>query len=315
MARKIKKFFLFFFGIIFLLMLAGSVYIAYTIADQVSHLSSQAETNKNTSIYLAEHHFDLDSFVKEYQLEEQLMKSSFQDHSISFVDLHKEPNYKGTVILVHGLGSTKESVYPHSKIFLDNGYRTIIYDQRNSGKNTAKTNSFGVYESKDLLDIIDYAKNNHPGNKLVVWGESFGGATAALAASKLDSETINYLILDSPMDDAQTIAAMNMKDIAKEMNIPLSFLIFLGDLGLRIYQGYSFVDAFPSKQLKGNTIPLLVIHSHSDTVIPYEMGKSIFKASSANKKILHSVKSGEHTNLFFESPEAYTKLVLKFIEE
>lgn len=70
------------------------------------------------------------------------------------------------------------------KTFLDLGYDTIAYDQRNSGENMAAYNTIGVLEAKDASAVIDHIKEKYPDGKVILWGESMGALTSVIAAGE-----------------------------------------------------------------------------------------------------------------------------------
>lgn len=68
------------------------------------------------------------------------------------------------------MGGTKKSVTHVMEILLKLGYNTISIDQRNSGENMADYNSFGILESYDALDAVNYARKLvGEDNKLLLW--------------------------------------------------------------------------------------------------------------------------------------------------
>lgn len=300
--------------ILIIIVVAGSVWISNETVKQITHLSNPEDTKINTQNYLKQEGFDLDAFKDTYHYQETEMKSSFEEHIIPFASIEASKANQGTVIMAHGLGSSKESIFPKAKIFLDLGYHVIAYDQRNSGDNTAKTNSFGVHESKDMIDLVHFVEKEYQPASLILWGESFGGGTAALATAELGNDIIDFLILDSPMNDGKTLTEMNMAEIPDQTGIPMAYLMFISDLGLKISQGFGFSDAFPSQKLEGNTTPLLVIHSKNDEVIPYSMGKAIFDASASPHKTMHTVEKGKHVMLIHENTREYKKVITEFLK-
>lgn len=300
---------------ILIIVVAGSVYISYETVQQITHLSDPQQSKENSIQMLKEHQFDFEAFKQKYDYTESNIPSSFQDHDISFANIAPSNAKRGTVVMAHGLGGSKESVFIQAKVFLDLGYHVVAYDQRNSGDNTADTNTFGVHESKDMIDIIQTVQKNYQPQSLIVWGESFGGATATLAVAELGNDFVDGLILDSPMNDGKSIVEMNMAEIPEQTGLPMAYLMFLGDLGLKVSQNFSFEDAMASKRLQGNTTPLLVIHSKTDSVIPYEMGQAIYEASASKDKQLHTVEKGEHVMLVHENPKTYQQVITDFLSD
>jgi pimeloyl-ACP methyl ester carboxylesterase len=64
---------------------------------------------------------------------------------------------RGTVLLAHREGQTRDSMVWLAKQLVDSGWNVLAYDQRASGLSTGKYRGEGVYEAHHLEDIIAYA--------------------------------------------------------------------------------------------------------------------------------------------------------------
>ncbi|MDD4169344.1 MAG: alpha/beta fold hydrolase [Desulfotomaculaceae bacterium] len=65
----------------------------------------------------------------------------------------------------------------------------------------AQYTTFGYREKYDLIDWVNYIEQQAPGQKIGIWGASYGGATSGLALAYEDmDERIDFLILDCPGD-------------------------------------------------------------------------------------------------------------------
>ena len=302
-------------AVIGLLFVGFSVYISIQVADGTTHLVEREDTYENSLTYLKEHDFDLDQFKKEHKMIFSKITSSAFGHKIPLLEIKTSAPSNGAVIMVHGLGGSKESILPISQMFLDLGYDVYAYDQRNSGENMAETNTFGVLESKDLEDVTHrVAKSLDSNQTLILWGESFGGATVGLGAKKL-SKDVDYLILDSPVADGEAMTRQELNNISEETGLPLDYMLILGDWNLRISQGFSLADSKVTEQIKEVPTPLLIFHSKTDEVVPYAMGQEIFQASPAKHKKFISVDQGEHASLFYEQTDLYRQSIEQFLNQ
>lgn len=64
------------------------------------------------------------------------------------------PTYKkskSTVIVLHGINSTREFMLPTAKFFVENGMNVVAFDSRGHGKSGGKYCTYGYYEKKDVL--------------------------------------------------------------------------------------------------------------------------------------------------------------------
>ncbi|WP_414050225.1 alpha/beta hydrolase [Macrococcus animalis] len=313
MMKRVKRIVITLVTLLVLLFLAFNIFIAYNYSSSISNLIPAKETQKNKYTYLTKHNFDYKTFEKQNDIQSFNIQSTFEDHQIPVAHINKKQS-KGNVILLHGLGGTKETVYPIAEMFLKMGYTTFMYDQRNSGDNTAPSNTFGIKESKDLIDIVRYVNDKQKAEKTIIWGESFGGATTAFASPKLNDQ-IDTIILDSPMSNGKKMIDKNVAPISKETGMPLAYLNALGSIGFKVTQGIWFNDLDASQALKKSTTPILIMHSKTDKIIDYQDGVDLYQASRANKKELYEIKGSKHTEFIFDHPKTYQKVVTQFIEE
>jgi pimeloyl-ACP methyl ester carboxylesterase len=73
----------------------------------------------------------------------------------------------------------------------------VAFDFVGSGGSDDGVTSFGWWERYDVAAVVEHARREHPGSRVVVWGGASSGAVAALlCASRLDP-SVEGLVLDS----------------------------------------------------------------------------------------------------------------------
>ena len=299
-------------GLLVLLIIGAigiSIFTGKAVFDGYTNVVSREETIKNSQEFKE----DYDDLVKNYKLEKIEIKVQDLDHRVPAI-FAKKPGNKNIAVLVHGMGGTKETVSPITKTFIDLGYDVIAYDQRNSGENMADYNTSGVLEAKDTRAVIDYIREKYQDEKLVLWGESYGGLTSIIAAEK-DETNIDYLILESPVSNGFDMIENVMKDISKEQGIPLDYMITTGNLYSKAKLGISFSDMDGSDYMKNITIPVLIMNSDIDKVTPLYMAEDLYKAKSDGKKELITVKGYKHASYPYMDREGYKKIVKDFLNK
>lgn len=290
------------------------------IGLQVFEGSSQLITNEKTkglaNAVWKEYVFDFESYRNSYKVEELKIGSSFEEHVIPAdyiyaIDSQNSKNNK-TVIMAHALGGNRYSNYPIAEVFLEQGYNVITYDQRSSNDNTARYTTFGYLEKYDLIDCIKYAEEQAPGQKIGVWGASFGGATAGLAVGYEDmADRVDFLILDSPVSSMQWILNEQMKDM--DVGIPVPYMTWCGSIINKVKLGFTYNDADVPNALKDVEIPVLIINSRTDTLTPYFMGKDIYDAIPGNNKELWTVEDSKHYEIWPDYTMEYREKVKGFL--
>lgn len=312
MKKWIKRIIFSLFGLILLAGIALCVFVGHQMVNQLTHLTDPQSTKQETENFLKGVDFDWEAFEKDYSIERVTLESSEKDHAIPVV-YFLNPSSKGFFVLTHYLGGTKESVYPLAERLIKAGYSFIAYDQRNSGDNTGSTNTFGFLESQDLLDVVNHALELGQG-PFYVWGASFGGGTVALAAPELEDK-VQALILDSPMSNGKEMTQRQMEDMIDEIGLPMDYLLWVGDWGLRFSQGFSFGQTDGVKTIRESSTPLMVIHAKNDEMTPYHMGEDLYQASAAKQKELWTLDQGEHAMYFYEDPDLYLDKILAFLAD
>ena len=310
MRRKITKIILWIVGLLVVLAIGLTLFIG----QQVFEGYTNAVSREDTLTYAETYREKFDNFVKDKNFQKVEFPSSKYDHQIPAI-LIKEPQNKDIAVLVHGMGGTSRSLTDVMGVFLDLGYNVLAIDQRNSGDNLAPYNTFGVLESYDILDAINYAKNEmSEEGKLVLWGESYGGASAAIAAGR-NEESIDYLILESPVADSNELLDQELYDIEAQQKIPANYMRFAGNLYTMLKLHFSFKDIDASDYLKNITIPVLITNADQDTLTPPHMGEALFEAIPHDKKQLYTAKGFKHAVFPREDTATYRQIVSQFLQQ
>ena len=305
------------FGTLFLIfIIIASLGMGYFIGNEtfkgLTNIMPREETVKNISMYKDEYK----KFAKNKKIKEIKIKSSKFDHEIPgiFVENKKTNNI---AVMVHGLGGTKYSMYSQGQGLYDLGFSLLIFDQRNSGKNLAKYSTFGVLESYDCLDYLEYAKKIvKKDGKILLYGESYGGASSIIAASRDDS-LIDYMILDCPVSDSNEFSDKVFEKIEKNQGVPVALMKFTGNIFLKTKLGFTLKEIDTRKWLENTKIncPVLIINSNSDKVTPYHMGEDIYKAINSDKKEIYTCKEIPHTKFAEKEPENFKNLISYFLKK
>lgn len=199
-------------------------------------------------------------------------------------------NVLGNVIVCHGNAGNISHRQDTFRIFEEMGCRTLIFDYRGYGLSEGKPDEEGLYV--DCTAAIDFFCREYglePGD-LVYFGRSLGSAVALEASFRRPPAA---LILES----AFTCTA-DMGGVFRYM-APLSLLIT---------QKFDNIEKIPRV-----TVPLLVIHSKEDDVVPFDQGRRLFEAAVCTKEFLEI--RGDHNYGFVDSGEIYTRGLVSFLEK
>lgn len=211
---------------------------------------------------------------------------------------------KGTVIHFHGNAQNMTAHFGFVSWLPAKGFNLFVFDYRGYGKSAGSPNRRGVFE--DSLAALDYINSRHniDHNRLLVLGQSLGGANSIAAVAERPHGAIRAVAIDSAFASYQSIvrdkiAAMPLLSLFCS---PLSRLL-IGD------------DFSPDAVIaKIAPTPLLIIHGTGDPVVPYSHGKRLFELAREPKQFW-TIEGGEHTEAFADSGSVYRQRLVDFFTQ
>lgn len=217
-----------------------------------------------------------------------------------------------TFIVLHGKGDNRIGITKYAGMLARAGYAVLAYDHRHHGMSEGTYSTYGYYEGYDVSAAIDYLEKRGDCNteRLGVMGESYGAATAIMAAAR--DPRIRLLIEDSAYPDLTTVVADYGRALYGLPRFPLvDSALFVA--GLRAHIDPK--DVSPLNEIRKVTVPTLIIHCTEDANIKPEYSERIFAASGAEVKELHYFDGCTHTMGYEDHTEDYEALVLGFIRK
>lgn len=125
----------------------------------------------------------LDSAV--YPREEQFFLSG--ENTLSGCWFPAE-NPVGTVLIVHGLGSSGEAHLPETMFFLDHGFSVFTYDATGMGSSEGDS-IISLSQSKwDVISAVDCLRRIQPDGPLFLYGHSMGGYGVLAALPEIEAD-------------------------------------------------------------------------------------------------------------------------------
>lgn len=192
-------------------------------------------------------------------------------------------NKKDTVVLqLHGNGENHSSHFLSLVWLVNFGYELVTYDYRGYGKSTGEPERESIHR-----DTVEYIEKIHrdcveQNKKLIIYGQSLGGAIAMRAVPELnDKSNLVLLIVEGTFSSYRKVTRSILKKTIIE---PFPFL-----LSLLISDNFSPIENIRSI----SPLPVIVIHELDDPIIPFENGKDVFK-NLEDPKQFWEVNSGGH---------------------
>ena len=186
---------------------------------------------------------------------------------------------RGIVAMFHGYQDRKSSVLAEARAFHTLGWEPVLVDFRGSGGSSGNVTSIGFHEARDVVAALREIRAQHPGEKLVLWGVSMGGAASLRAVGALH-ESVDALIVEAPFSTMRS-AVVNRFNT---MGVPTFALVDL----FMFWGGYqqSF-DAFAHNPIDYATsvkVPTLFLLGGDDKRVLRPEGWATFNALAGEKR-------------------------------
>ena len=316
MKKKIVKIVKVVVIVIVLLGIIGSAALGKMIADQVMYQNKDNDTKSNSVKQLVDiWGYDLDGFNAAYTGEE--ISAVAEDGNIVPGTFFKADSDK-FVVLVHGAGGDRVSVYPLAEQYLIRGYNVIAIDQRGCGDNEDKKVTFGINESLDVAAMVEYAREELGANEVIAHGQSMGAQTVAIYASNVTPGDVNAadaVICDSPVPGMEYMLRSVFSDSDNEedfYNAGTNYMIFVSKVATKLLNKIDYDDADTIAVVGNDNIPTMVIRSEKDQVCLPEKVQEVYNNVGTADKTIMSVDSA-HIEGVMDDPEGYMNGVMDFL--
>lgn len=214
-----------------------------------------------------------------------------------------EGDAKGTVYFLHGNAQNISSHLLNIAWLPGEGYNVFILDYRGYGKSTGAPDIDGALH--DVETGLRWLAGNTDvkGRPVYILGQSLGGALAIPLASewtrRREQPRLDGLILDGTFSGFRKIAREKLGAfwLTWPFQIPLSWTIPAD------YEGVDYIDDI-------SPIPVMIIHSVRDGIIPFHHGEALYEAAEEPKEFLQTDTPHAAT---FVIP-GYREAVLEFME-
>ncbi len=194
------------------------------------------------------------------------------------------------VLFCHGNAGNISHRLEWLQILHDMGLAVLLFDYRGYGSSHGTPDEPGTYrDAQAAWDFLTRSKEVSPA-RIVIFGESLGGAIAAHLARDVASP--GALILTSTFTSAP--------DLASE---------FYWYLPVRLLARFQYPTAEYVSHVRA---PTLLIHSRDDEIAPFAHGQKIFERAAGPKAFLEI--SGDHNAGFLMSAPTLTQGLRSFLQ-
>ncbi len=195
---------------------------------------------------------------------------------------------RGVLLFCHGNAGNISHRLESIRIFHDLGLSVLIFDYRGYGQSEGSISEEGTYLDAEAAWTYLVEECHIDPSEIILFGRSIGGAIATKLATRKQAAA---LILESSFTSITDLGAQ-----------------VYPYLPIRLLSRYHYDT---SSYLKQIDIPLLIIHSSEDEIIPFTHAKVLYENANEPKELLEI--TGDHNAGFYLSGEHYISGIDRFL--
>lgn len=198
-------------------------------------------------------------------------------------------NAELTILFCHGNGGNIMHRLDSINLFYDLGVNCFIFDYRGYGKSEGVPSEEGTYQDVKAAYEWLTKEKKIKSEQIILFGRSLGASIAGYLASKVK---VGGLVIES--------AFTSYVDIGKK---------FYPYMPVRLFARFNYPTIYYVKKVK---CPVMIIHSRTDEIIPYEFGLQLYEAANEPKEFVEIY--GGHNDAFLVSRDVYNKAWIKWLK-
>jgi len=180
---------------------------------------------------------------------------------------------RGSVVILHGAGSAKESHFDFGRVARAAGYAALAFDQRGHGE------SSGPMDGRMVTDVATMAALLPPA-PLVLRGSSMGGYVALLAAAELDAAAVVAICPAGAEHLLRGLRSGRFGFHADRFELE------------RFLETHDLMET-----VAGLRTPMLLLHARGDEQIPVDHSEALLGAAGMPVKRLIALPGGHHRSV------------------
>ncbi len=227
-------------------------------------------------------------------------------HHVSYLPAKEESDRY--VILAHGYTDMRWGALKYIQFYHALGFHCIAFDQRGHGENAPQPCSYSIREKTSILAVLKDARERYGQNIRVGFhGESLGGATVLAALG--EKPDISFAVDDCGFSVILPI----LKAGLRKAHLP-RWMVYPASAAAKLLFGASFTAARPIDGVKGNQVPLLIMHGADDDFIPPQHSADVKNITEGYSE-LHLFEGAGHAASAIKHPDRYLEILGTFLRE
>jgi pimeloyl-ACP methyl ester carboxylesterase len=175
-------------------------------------------------------------------------------------------------VLVPGWGGYKfeEHLLQTLPVYHDAGYSLLMLDLRAQGESDGKRRTLGYREVRDVQGALAWLRRQgYALDQVVLHGWSMGGATVLRAAP---GTGVAAVVEEAAYSDLPLLLRGKVPEFVRFGRLLEPAILLVG----KLFPDFDYQEVVPKKEaamLSDEGVPLFIIHSTDDEIVPYEQAK------------------------------------------
>ncbi|MFA9479291.1 alpha/beta hydrolase family protein [Phycisphaerales bacterium AB-hyl4] len=194
---------------------------------------------------------------------------------------------RGTIIVLHGIFGSKDTLPAMwGRVAAGAGYRSVLVDLRGQGHSTGDWLTYGVLESRDLVQVLDELERRELlAGPVGVIGISYGGATAIQLAA-IDPR-VEAVVAFAPFATFESV----VPDFGRAILGPFAWLVSPTTTHNAIrytqhHNGTPPIAASPLEAIARTNAAVLLLHGQRDRHVPLRHSRQLLHAARGPAKLV-----------------------------
>ncbi len=216
-------------------------------------------------------------------------------------------NAEVCALLMHGVRSNRMSMIERATFLREMGVSSLLIDLQAHGETPGEQITFGILESVDARNGVNYLRQAKACKKIIAIGQSLGGASALLGDGPID---VDALVLESvyPTIEEAVEDRLEMRlGALGRMAAPLLYW----QIPLRIDASLS--ELRPIDAISRVKVPVFIIGGMNDEHTKAGETRRLYARANEDRQ-LWLVEGAAHEDMYSFSPDQYRLKISSFIK-
>jgi pimeloyl-ACP methyl ester carboxylesterase len=206
---------------------------------------------------------------------------------------------RGTIVVAHGIGYRSYWMKGIARRLSAEGYRAVLVDLRGHGRSTGDWMTFGVHESRDLSQVLDYLDaQGLLAQPVGAYGISYGASTVLQFAGR--DPRVKAVVAVSPFATLRSVLPQYARTILPGIGRAISDATLQGAIDeAGRAGGFDPDDADAVAAARRTAASILLLHGSSDWLVPPEHSQRIHAAAPGHSELILVPETG-HVAMYFD---------------